>query len=487
MSKRTFRLLAKLTLGVLILAAVAGVVRSRQPPPHLTARVALQGSEGYIHAGFSPDGRTFAGASIHTNEDRSTHWAGPLCLWDTITGQVRATFGDDLKACWPPAQFSPDGKVLVIEGQGVFKVWDVETGRERTSLDLGKNRYLWDGNFAFSPDGTTLAVGSAGTRSVRLLDPAAGTVRATLEGVFPPVRFSPDGGTLAVASDQGIELWDVAAARQKSVLPGKDLHVRSLAFAPDGKALAAGTVRGPDEEKGTSEVRIWDVAAGTESALLFVPKPGVRLLYSRDGTVLLAWDPNLALLAWDVTAAPPRALPAVPTGPIWQPAADGKTLVERTATGIRVWDVVAGKEKADLWAPTCRGMDWPALSPDGRHVYVQTSQWEGQGGLSQLFGGGGAAPPASANGGAPPILDAARLLDFSTGRILATLDGAGHGEFSPDGRLIAAGYRDTGIRVWDVPADAGDHGLGLSATALAVLLAVAGGWWLVGRVWERFS
>jgi WD40 repeat protein len=132
-------------------------------------------------------------------------------------------------------------------------------------------------------------------------------------------------------------------------------------------------------------------------------------------------------------------------------------------------------------------MDWPALSPDGRHVYVQTSQWEGQGGLSQLFGGGGATPPAGANGSAPPIQDAARLLDFSTGHIVATLDGAGHGDFSPDGRLIAAGYQDTGIRVWDVPASAGDRGLALSATALAVLLAVAGGWWLVGRLWERFS
>src|SRR5437660_12751979 len=101
MSKRMLRVLPRLTLAVLILAALVGVFRSLQPMPGLPPRLTLAESKGYLLAGFSPDGRTLVGISTR-QDDKGSFWAGPLRLWDTDSGRVIATVGADLAHCWPP-------------------------------------------------------------------------------------------------------------------------------------------------------------------------------------------------------------------------------------------------------------------------------------------------------------------------------------------------------------------------------------------------
>jgi WD40 repeat protein len=66
------------------------------------------------------------------------------------------------------------------------------------------------------------------------------------------VAFSPDGQALASGSlDNTIRLWDAASGALLRTLKGHTYTVRSVAFSPDGRALASGSWDGT--------VRLWGV------------------------------------------------------------------------------------------------------------------------------------------------------------------------------------------------------------------------------------
>ena len=89
----------------------------------------------------------------------------------------------------------------------------------RGELTSCRGRRAWINSLAFSPDGRTLASGSAGLEDakdtsgvVALWDPAIGKDRAVwLEHAAPvqAVAFSPSSQTLASASLDGtVKLWE---------------------------------------------------------------------------------------------------------------------------------------------------------------------------------------------------------------------------------------------------------------------------------------
>ena len=83
----------------------------------------------------------------------------------------------------------------------------------------------WVNAVAFSPDGTRLATGGS-DRTVRIWDPATGTLQATLtghSGWVNAVAFSPDGTRLATGSDDStVRIWDPATGTLQATLTGHD-------------------------------------------------------------------------------------------------------------------------------------------------------------------------------------------------------------------------------------------------------------------------
>jgi WD40 repeat protein len=217
-------------------------------------------------------------------------------------------------------------------------------------------------------------------------------------GQINSIGFSTNGRTLASGSSDGtVKLWDVATGKELRTVRRQVFGLRnialirqspeavnSIALASNGKTLAFGD--------GYGTVSIWSASNGLHQATFLCGSDEVSSLLCEAKAVVVS--------------------------------ADDRTLLAGTSDGkIRIWDVVAGKEKYVLGASDL-AVNCLALSSDGK--MMASGDEEGRVALWEMATG-------------------KRRADL--GRRLGAVYGVA---FNPNGRTLASCGRDETVRVWDL-------------------------------------
>jgi WD40 repeat protein len=382
-------------------------------PPGALARlgtVRLRSGTGVVSFAVSPDGKLLAAGG----DD------GRVTLWDLATGRLVREVVLKGEPKVSAVRFSPDGRylaaingIVVIHGpSGIppspahrLHIVRVADGKVRSPLGPGDRElrgldFMAGGKLLLSR--VSSDENESAQEAVLAWDVRTGRQVRRLPGDGCHA-CSPDGRTVAVSRPAAVELWDVTTGKARGRLKRPDRHPVVMTFSPDGKVLAgAFAPSGEGSSFKAPLLCLWEVPTGRRRARLEVGNWPLGLAFSPDG----------------------RTLACVEAGD-----SDAKAGSERRQPAVRVWDVRAGRLRRSFRFPALLALsdvvDSPekpfAFSPDAKTLAFAVGERQ------------------------------VRVWDVSTGKERRRLPAGPwevkHVAFSPDGRLLLAGWFH--VRVWE--------------------------------------
>jgi WD40 repeat protein len=447
----------------------------------------VRGHDGEVRSvAFSRDGRMLA--SCAWADDGKTH-RGEVKLHDATRedqealplrgqGAVRSagtkrseTLTWLTLAASPASFFHPDGeRFTAATVPGELKTWNVHTGEELASHDLGAllaarqfspdNRWLATTAFAYTNEEMALLAEKQGILGmallvpkmmregnlyrVRLYEAETGKPGRALESpaVNPlGLAFSRDGKHLAVCAGRGAKVWDVATSRKLWTISGHPALTTRVALSPDGRWLATGSDSALNWaiQPGTKQstvIKLWDLTTGKERWELKPNTPlGSPLVMSPDSAWLVTPGNDGTTLIHDLRAGKLKhTLPRQRSRPTLAAfSLDSRLLAIAGADGVvHLHEVKTAKWRYSLRGHT-RALAAIAFSRDGSRMVSSASV------LSGL-----------AKRGLQP--GEMKVWDLASGREVLSLDGQGEVQFSPDGGRLASAGPAYGMRLWDATA-----------------------------------
>ena len=385
--------------------------------------------ELFMEIAITPDGKLVMGASQE----------GPVYVWNMADGSRKWKLTSDSFGVRSMA-LSPDGKLVATSD--VYHhiwIWSLETGKLLTDKAPGHDDSV--GALAFSPEGSTIVTGSGG-KDTHVWKVATGQHVRKLETWSSSLAFTSEGNLLSSwVNAPPLQVWNISTGEKIRDVTPSGPSIGYFSLSGDRKQIAI--LQSPSKQSGCRLLRM-DCPSLTPQEEMSSPGYHVGCVAISAGGDIAAIAGALVIEIWDLREG--KLLGTLsghshqPKGLVFTP--DGRFLISGSLDkSVRVWELATCKPVFALQGHK-RSLAAIALAPNGRVV-------------------------ASAGGSRSVAVEVdtpqqIRFWDIATGEQIASL--SGHNQdvsslaFSPDGKLLAAGMRDTTALVWDVPAVANVRG-----------------------------